>query len=99
MTIFGKISKYFKRIWGGFEKDHPETAKALEKWAEQFTSELGSLVADMALTYGLKLAKGDITIATAKDEILAKLKAEGKEETDELVELIFNALRTAKTAA
>ena len=41
MTIFERVGKYLKRIWGGFWKHNGE---ALEAWAEQFASDMGNIV-------------------------------------------------------
>lgn len=97
MKIFGlDLSKFFGRWVGGARKHHPETMAALEKWADQFLSDAGALVMAMAIEYGPKLVSGQITMQQAKTEILAKFKEQGIAESKELVDLIFNALRTLK---
>lgn len=99
MSFFSSIVKYVQRVVGGFKKHHPETAKALEAWGEQFLSEAGSLAAELAAAYGQKIISGKISITDAKNEVLEQLHQMGIKATEELAEVVFNALRTHANAA
>ena len=96
MTIFERVGKYLKRVWGGFWKHNGE---ALEAWAEQFASDLGNIVLAAAANYGAQVYTGTMTMSQAKDAVLADLKKKGIEESKELAEIVFNAIRTQVNAA
>lgn len=88
------ISSWIKRVIGGFNKHHPEFETALEEWGKQFLTDLGQFAEQEAINYGGQVLSGKMTRQDALDAALADAKKQGIKKSQELVDVILNAIRT-----
>jgi len=96
MTIFERLWSWLSDLLSHFwTNDGP----ALEAWLKQFASDEGKTILQDTAIYGPQIFAGTITILEAAAKVWVDLKAKGIEDTQALVEIVLNALRTHTNAA
>jgi hypothetical protein len=96
MTIFERfwnwLTDLISEIW-------TTEGPALTAWLKQFSSDEGQVILTDAAIYGPQIYAGTITITDAANKLYADLKAKGITDAGNLLETVFNALRTQTNLA